>query len=64
MLKAYKKQISQHFRLDSESLIEDPQERRKRFLLEFENPFKCDKCGERFRRKKHLQEHKEEIHSY
>jgi len=42
----------------------DIQERRARFLLEFENPFKCEKCGERFKRKKYLQEHKEEKHSY
>jgi hypothetical protein len=50
--------------LDSKSLIEDPQERRARFLLEFENPFKCEKCGERFRRKRYSQEHKEGVHSY
>jgi len=50
--------------LDSKSLVEDPQERRARFLLEFENPFKCEKCGNRFRRKRNLQEHKEDVHSY
>lgn len=32
-------------------LVEGPQERRARFLLEFENPFKCEKCGERFKKK-------------
>ncbi len=46
------------------SLVEEPEEKRARFLLEFENPFKCEKCGERFRKKKHLREHKEEVHSY
>ncbi|MFY9799113.1 MAG: C2H2-type zinc finger protein [Candidatus Nitrosopolaris sp.] len=49
--------------MDSSSPV-DLQERRARFLLEFENPFKCEKCGERFKRKKHLQEHKDESHSY
>jgi hypothetical protein len=46
------------------SLVEEPEEKRARFLLEFENPFKCEKCGERFRKKKQLREHKEEVHSY
>jgi hypothetical protein len=46
------------------SLVEEPGEKRARFLLEFENPFKCEKCGERFRKKKQLREHKEEVHSY
>jgi hypothetical protein len=45
-------------------LVEEPEEKRARFLLEFENPFKCEKCGERFRKKKQLREHKEEVHSY
>ena len=46
------------------SLVEEPEEKRARFLLEFENPIKCEKCGERFRKKKQLREHKEEVHSY
>jgi hypothetical protein len=37
--------------LDSKSLVEDPQERRARFLLEFENPFKCENCGETLKEK-------------
>ena len=41
-----------------------PQERRERFLLEFEKPFKCEKCNERFKKKKYLREHKTEAHSY
>jgi len=41
-----------------------PQEKRKRFLLEFEKPFKCEKCHERFKKKKYLCEHKSQIHSY
>jgi hypothetical protein len=50
--------------LDSKGLVEDPQERRALFLLEFEHPFKCEKCGERFRRKRYLQQHKVDVHSY
>lgn len=49
---------------EPESLIETPEERRERFLLEFEKPFKCEKCNERFKKKKYLREHKSEIHSY
>ena len=30
-------------------IIETPEERRRRFLLEFERPFKCEKCDERFK---------------
>jgi len=36
------------------SSIETPDERKKRFLLEFEKPFKCEKCNERFKKKKYL----------
>ena len=43
---------------------ETPEQRRERFLLEFENPFKCEKCNQRFKKKKHLIEHKNEVHSY
>jgi hypothetical protein len=49
---------------DSNSLVDDPTERTKRFVLEFEKPYKCDKCGERFRKKKYLREHKADVHSY
>jgi hypothetical protein len=52
------------FQLDSNSMVEDPEERRAHFILEFENPFKCGNCGERFRQKKQLREHKKEVHSY
>ena len=48
---------------EPESIIETPEERRERFLLEFEKPFKCEKCNERFKKKKYLREHKAEIHS-
>jgi hypothetical protein len=51
-------------KIELDSLVEEPEEKRARFLLEFENPFKCEKCGERFRKKKQLREHKEEVHSY
>lgn len=43
---------------------ETPEQRRERFLLEFENPFKCEKCNQRFKKKKYLVEHKNEVHSY
>ncbi|HEY7080554.1 MAG TPA: hypothetical protein VH500_12690 [Nitrososphaeraceae archaeon] len=43
---------------------ETPKQRRERFLLEFENPFKCEKCNQRFKKKKDLREHKNEVHSY
>jgi uncharacterized Zn-finger protein len=48
----------------ADSMVETPEERRKRFLLEFERPFKCEKCNERFKKKKYLREHKSEVHSY
>ncbi|HET6590992.1 MAG TPA: hypothetical protein VFG45_12615 [Candidatus Nitrosocosmicus sp.] len=48
----------------SSSVLESPEEKRKRFLMEFENPFKCDKCSERFKKKKYLREHKAEVHAY
>jgi uncharacterized Zn-finger protein len=44
--------------------METHEERRIRFLLEFEKPFKCEKCNERFKKKKYLREHKTEVHSY
>jgi hypothetical protein len=49
---------------DSNSLVDDPTERTKRFVLEFEKPYKCNKCDERFRKKKYLREHKADVHSY
>jgi hypothetical protein len=49
---------------EPDSIVETPEERRKRFLLEFERPFKCEKCNERFKKKKYLREHKSEVHSY
>ncbi len=33
---------------------ETPEQRRERFLLEFENPFKCEKCNQRFKKKKYF----------
>ena len=48
----------------TKALMETPEERRRRFLLEFEEPFKCEKCNERFKKKKYLREHKTEVHSY
>jgi uncharacterized Zn-finger protein len=50
--------------LHSNAVMETPEERRSRFLLEFERPFKCEKCNERFKKKKYLREHKAEVHSY
>ena len=47
-----------------DGIVETSQERRERFLIEFEKPFKCEKCNERFKEKKHLREHKAQIHSY
>ena len=49
---------------DLKMVVETPEERRKRFLLEFEKPFKCEKCTERFKKKKYLKEHKIAVHSY
>jgi uncharacterized Zn-finger protein len=49
---------------DLKMVAETPEERRKRFLLEFEKPFKCEKCNERFKKKKYLKEHKIAVHSY
>ncbi|HEX5519055.1 MAG TPA: hypothetical protein VFX18_01300 [Candidatus Nitrosocosmicus sp.] len=49
---------------ESSSILETPEEKKRRFLIEFENPFKCDKCNERFKKKKYLREHKSEIHAY
>ena len=46
------------------SMMESPKEKKRRFLIEFENPFKCDKCNERFKKKKYLREHKGEVHAY
>jgi uncharacterized Zn-finger protein len=45
-------------------IAETPEEGRKRFLMEFEKPYKCEKCNERFKKKKYLREHKSEAHSY
>ena len=45
-------------------VIETAEERKQRFLLEFDQPFKCDKCNERFKKKKYLREHKGEVHAY
>jgi uncharacterized Zn-finger protein len=45
-------------------VVETAEERKQRFLLEFDKPFKCDKCNERFKKKKYLREHKAEVHSY
>jgi Putative transcriptional repressor regulating G2/M transition len=47
-----------------DTTLDSPEERRRRFLIEFERPFKCEKCDERFKKKKYLREHKTEIHSY
>ncbi len=49
---------------ESSSIMESPEEKKRRFLIEFENPFKCDKCNERFKKKKYLREHKAEVHAY
>jgi uncharacterized Zn-finger protein len=45
-------------------IMDSAEERRRRFLEEFEKPFKCEKCNERFKKKKYLREHKSEVHSY
>ena len=49
---------------ESNAIVESPEERKRRFLLEFERPFKCEKCNERFKKKKYLREHKADVHSY
>jgi uncharacterized Zn-finger protein len=49
---------------ESNPIVESPEERKRRFLLEFERPFKCEKCNERFKKKKYLREHKSDVHSY
>jgi len=46
------------------SFPDTPEERKRRFLKEFEKPFNCKKCNERFKKKKYLREHKYEVHSY
>ena len=46
---------------ESNPIVESPEERKKRFLLEFERPFKCEKCNERFKKKKYLREHKSDV---
>ena len=43
---------------DSNSLVDDPTERTKRFVLEFEKPYKCDKCDYAGKQKGHLTLHK------
>jgi len=48
----------------SDNIIETSQEKREWFLMEFAKPFKCEKCTERFKKKKYLREHKSQIHSY
>ena len=45
-------------------IMNSAEERKRRFLEEFEKPFKCEKCNERFKKKKYLREHKSEVHSY
>ncbi len=45
-------------------VVDSHEERRQRFLEEFEKPFKCEKCNGRFKNKKYLREHKSEVHSY
>jgi uncharacterized Zn-finger protein len=49
---------------DLKMVVETPEERRRRFLIEFEKPFKCEKCNQRFKKKKYLKEHKIDVHSY
>ena len=49
---------------NQEPVIDSPEERRRRFLEEFEKPFKCEKSNERFKKKKYLREHKSELHSH
>ena len=39
-----------HHEQNTPSWQQYPQERRARFLLEFEDPFKCEKYGQRFKR--------------
>ena len=48
----------------SDGIVETPEEKKERFLVEFEKPFRCEKCHERFKKKKYLREHKSQIHSY
>ncbi len=43
-------------------VIDSPEEHRRRFLEDFEKPFKCGKCNEWFRKKKYVREHKSEVH--
>lgn len=43
---------------------EEKEEKKRKFLYEFENPYKCSKCNERFKKKKILKEHKEMMHAY
>jgi hypothetical protein len=56
----------EHIRHSGDSPIseETPGERRARFLLEFDKPYKCRMCNERFKKRKFLLEHKSVVHSY
>ena len=56
--------INNYSNREFNQMIETSEERKKRFLLEFDLPFKCDKCNERFKKKKYLRDHKAEVHSY
>jgi uncharacterized C2H2 Zn-finger protein len=48
--------------LESNSLVDELQQRREQFLLEWEKPLKCEKCGARFRLRHKFEEHKNEFH--
>lgn len=39
-------------------------EQKNQFLINFERPFKCDKCEARFKFHKYLRNHKKEVHAY
>ena len=45
-------------------MIKNKKTKEKTSVINFENPFKCDKCSERFKKKKYLREHKAEVHAY
>jgi len=49
--------------LEYNNLIDEPPQRREQFLLEWENPLKCEKCGARFRLRHRFKEHKNESHA-
>jgi hypothetical protein len=50
--------------ISNDKLTRNPQDLRTNFLLEWEYPLKCEKCGTRFKGRQKFREHKSEVHAY